>query len=164
MKTSSIALLSFGTIGGAAIALLALGTPGSRVAPMSSPGAAPHAAASPGATASPSVSAGGFSLTSTSVDLPSDDMLFPGGPHADVVNANCTSCHSASMALNQPPLSADQWTAEVTKMREIYKAPVAESDVRAIVAYLTGMSAEQPQAAKAKARGSVPKTKSDGAG
>ena len=98
-----------------------------------------------------SVSARGFSLTSTSVDLPADDATYPDGPHADVINANCTSCHSASMALTQPALSADQWKATVTKMREVYKAPVAEKDVDAIVAYLTAM----PSQKVAPATGSV---------
>jgi hypothetical protein len=155
MKTPSIGTLSFGFVGAAALLLLAIGAPNSRVA---TPPAAP--AASP----TPSVSANGFSLASTSVDLPTDEGRYPDGPHADVINANCTSCHSASMALNQPPLPADQWTAEVTKMREVYKAPVAEADVPAIVAYLTTMSAQLPGAAKGKAQDPNPKAAPDVSG
>jgi hypothetical protein len=41
------------------------------------------------------------------------------------------------MVLTQPPLTATAWKAEVEKMRGQYKAPVAEDDVPAIVAYLT---------------------------
>jgi hypothetical protein len=155
VKTPSIGTLSFGFVGIAAVTLLAIGAPNSRVAP-------PPAA--PAAPPPPSVSANGFSLASTSVDLPTDEGQYPDGQHADVINANCTSCHSASMALNQPPLSADQWTAEVTKMREVYKAPVAATDVPAIVAYLTGMSAKQPGAAKGKAQDPDPKVAPDVSG
>ena len=98
MKPPSIGTLSFGVVGIAAVTLIAIGAPNSRVA-------APPAA--PTAPSPPSVSARGFSLVSTSVDLPSDEGQYPAGPHADVINANCTSCHSASMALKQPPMSAD---------------------------------------------------------
>ena len=34
------------------------------------------------------------------------------------------------------PWTAEQWRAEVAKMREVYKAPVADADVPSIVAYL----------------------------
>lgn len=84
-----------------------------------------------------------LSLTSVSVTLPDDAEEFPAGAHADLVNANCRACHSASMILTQPPLSVEQWQAEVKKMREIYKAPVAEADVPGIVSYLTAMSQGQ---------------------
>ena len=155
MKTPSIGTLSFGFVGATAVLLLAIGAPNSRVAPP---------ATAPAALPPPSVSANGFSLASTSVDLPTDEAQYPDGLHADVINANCTSCHSASMALNQPPLSADQWTAEVTKMREVYKAPVAAAEVPAIVAYLTAMSAKQPGATKGKAQDLGPKAAPDVSG
>ena len=141
MKIPAISTLAFGFVGLTAIILVAIGTPGSHVAPPPPTPAAP---------APSSVSAGGFSLASTSVDLPIDEAQYPDGPHADVINANCTACHSASMALNQPALSQDQWKAEVTKMREVYKAPIAEADVAAIVAYLTTMSSKLPGAISAK--------------
>ena len=86
------------------------------------------------------VSAHGLKLTSVSLDLPEDDMKYPAGPHADVINANCTACHSATMALYQPRLTAPEWTAEVNKMRQTYMAPVSEANVPDIVAYLTNMS------------------------
>ncbi|WP_010219214.1 hypothetical protein [Sphingomonas sp. PAMC 26621] len=155
MKTPSFGALAIGLVGMATVMLFAIGTPNTRVAP-------PPPA--PSAPPPSSVSAGGFSLASTTVDLPSDDAQYPEGPHADVINANCTACHSASMALNQPPLSADQWKAEVTKMREVYKAPVAEADVPAIVAYLTGMSAKLPVAATGKAQDPDPKAAPDVSG
>lgn len=58
------------------------------------------------------------------------------------MNGNCTACHSASMALTQPALSKAQWTSTVEKMRDTYKAAIAEKDIRAIVEYLTKVSAQ----------------------
>lgn len=87
-----------------------------------------------------------LALTSVSVTLPDDTEEFPAGAHADLVNANCRACHSASMILTQPPLSVDQWQAEVKKMREVYKAPVADADVPGIVSYLSAMSLRQQSA------------------
>jgi len=40
------------------------------------------------------------------------------------------------MVLNQPALPAAAWQAEVGKMINTYKAPVAPEDVAAIVDYL----------------------------
>ena len=133
MKVPAITTIAFSFVGLTAIILFAIGTPSSRLAPPPVAPAAPRP---------PSISAGGFTLTSTTVNLPLDDTQYPDGPNVDVINANCTSCHSASMALNQPALSQDQWKAEVTKMRKTYKAPVTEQDINAIVAYLTAMSAK----------------------
>lgn len=79
--------------------------------------------------------AGPFQLTSVSVDLPDSNRTFP-GPGADAINNNCLGCHSAGMVLNQPTLSPAMWTAEVNKMINVYKAPVAPEDVGAIIAYL----------------------------
>jgi cytochrome c5 len=58
------------------------------------------------------------------------------GPGAAVVNNNCLGCHSKDMVLNQPLMAKAAWAAEVAKMRAVYKAPVAEQDMPAIVDYL----------------------------
>lgn len=152
MKTPSIGTIALGIVGLVAIVLFSIGPPGSRVAPVVPPAAPPPS----------SVSAGGFTVASASVDLPVDDQQYPAGPNADAINANCTSCHSASMALNQPPLSVEQWKAEVTKMREVYKAPVAAADIPAIIGYLTSMSAKLPSAANGHAQTLDPKSAADG--
>jgi hypothetical protein len=73
---------------------------------------------------------------SVTVNLLFGDRMFP-GPGADAINKNCLACHSAGMVLNQPALSKSAWTAEVNKMINAYKAPVASEDVAAIVDYLT---------------------------
>src|ERR1700756_4892976 len=75
-------------------------------------------------------------IKSTSVDLPSGDNQFPGGVNADAINNNCLACHSADMVLNQPALPKATWEAEVHKMINVYKAPVDDADVPAIVDYL----------------------------
>jgi len=77
-----------------------------------------------------------LTLKSESVDLPTGDRTFPGGAQADPTNNNCLTCHSADMVLNQPALPKAVWEAEVHKMINIYKAPVAAEDVPAIVSYL----------------------------
>lgn len=96
------------------------------------------------ATRATSVSGGGFTLASTSVELPADDAAtFPVGLGADLLDANCTGCHSAGMVLGQPPLKPEQWKATVTKMREVYKAPIAERDVPALLGHLSALSARR---------------------
>src|ERR1700682_2336385 len=74
-------------------------------------------------------------LKSVNVDLPQSDRLFTGSG-ADALNNNCLACHSAGMVLNQPALTKAAWQAEVNKMIQIYKAPIAAADVTAIVDYL----------------------------
>jgi hypothetical protein len=80
-----------------------------------------------------------FELKSVKIDLPDSDRMFPDGPGSDTINNNCLACHSAGMVLNQPALSKQAWAAEVTKMINTYKAPVAAEDVGPIVEYLTGL-------------------------
>ncbi len=75
-------------------------------------------------------------LKSVNVDLPQSDRMFT-GQGADAVNNNCLACHSAGMVLNQPALTKAAWQAEVNKMIQFYKAPIAAADVTAIVDYLT---------------------------
>lgn len=92
------------------------------------------------AHAATSASGGGTTLPSVSVDLPSGGRTYPGtGPGAEAMNGNCASCHSAGMVLTQPHLTRAEWQGEVTKMLNVYKAPVAPEDVAVIVDYLAAM-------------------------
>ena len=84
---------------------------------------------------------GGVRLHSVRVDIPGSDRIFPGQAEADAINNNCLICHSAGMVLNQPRLPRAVWQAEVDKMRDIYKAPIAVEDVPAIVDYLVSLGA-----------------------
>lgn len=79
-----------------------------------------------------------------SIELPTDFVPFAelaGGPSADTINANCLSCHSTEMVLNQPHLTPVEWQGSVTKMRNVYKAPVDPADDAAIIAWLLAMQA-----------------------
>ncbi len=97
-------------------------------------------AAAVGPHAAPAVAAvAGVTLRSVGFDFPGSDRAFPPGPGAELVGNNCQSCHSPGMILNQPALTKAEWTGEVTKMLHTYKAPVEESDVPAIVAYLANL-------------------------
>jgi len=72
------------------------------------------------------------------IALPGDlDFGFKNAPDVQIVQINCLTCHSSAYVSTQPRLSHDQWTAEVTKMQHAYGAPIADSDVPKIVAYLT---------------------------
>ncbi|OWK29894.1 hypothetical protein [Sphingomonas mucosissima] len=137
MRAPSLAAIVLVLIAGSLFVLVAIGG-GSRDAPK------PVAAGAPPAR---SVSVNGFALTSTAVDLPDDAATYPPGPHADLVNQRCLSCHSASMGLTQPRLTAAQWAATVEKMRDTYHAPIAPGDVPAIVSYFTTLQASKPQPA-----------------
>src|ERR1700746_1288386 len=75
-------------------------------------------------------------IKTISGDLPSGDSMLPGGTKADAINNSCLACHSADMVLNQPPLPKATWEAEVHKMINVYKAPIDNADVPAIVDYL----------------------------
>jgi hypothetical protein len=84
-----------------------------------------------------SVTAGGVTLRSVEVQLPASDRVFPAP--ADAMNAHCTTCHSPGMVLTQPALTPTAWQDEIAKMRNAYKAPVADADVAAILGYLTAL-------------------------
>ena len=69
---------------------------------------------------------------------PEEVAAFKPGPNLEVVQGNCTACHSADYVATQPPMKnkKDFWQAEVTKMIKVYGAPIAEADVGKIVDYL----------------------------
>lgn len=83
-----------------------------------------------------------ITLKSVKVDLPDSARTFSGSG-SDAVNNNCLACHSAGMVLNQPALPKAAWQAEVGKMINVFKAPVAKEDVAAIVDYLTANKGEK---------------------
>ena len=71
--------------------------------------------------------------------LPDETAGFKAGPNLDVVQNNCTGCHSADYVNTQPrnvKSKKDFWQAEVTKMIKTYGAPIADADVPRIVEYL----------------------------
>lgn len=71
-----------------------------------------------------------------SITLPDDPLDLPAGPGVDAVIANCTACHSPSTMLQQPRMSREQWLATITKMQEVYKAPLDEAVIPQIADYM----------------------------
>ena len=70
---------------------------------------------------------------------PDETAAFKPGPNLEVVQNNCTACHSADYVKTQPrgeKFKKDFWQAEVTKMIKVYGAPIDEADVGKIVEYL----------------------------
>jgi len=81
-------------------------------------------------------------LKSVTIELPFGDKVIPPGPGADEVSRNCMFCHSAGMLLYQPALSKSAWIKIIDKMIDVYKAPVVQADIPAIVNYLTDLEAK----------------------
>jgi len=74
------------------------------------------------------------------ITLPDETAAFAPGPNLDVVESNCSACHSADYVSAQPRSFKDKkgfWQAEVNKMIKAYHAPIKEEDVPKIVEYLT---------------------------
>lgn len=72
--------------------------------------------------------------------LPEETAAFKPGPNLEVVQNNCTACHSADYVKTQPQgekFKKDFWQAEVTKMIKVYGAPIDDADIGKIVEYLT---------------------------
>jgi cytochrome c5 len=70
--------------------------------------------------------------------LPDETAVFKPGPNLEVVQNNCTACHSADYVSTQPRMEKkrDFWQAEVTKMIKVYGAPIEDADIPKIVDYL----------------------------
>jgi hypothetical protein len=134
----SIQTVAYGAVAVVAVVLFAIGRPADRARERAAATSqvSQSAPAAP-ATPAPSVASGnGVTLRSVNVAFPISDRGFPGGAAAEAITDNCTACHSPGMVLNQTALTRVQWAAEVAHMRRDFKAPVAETDVAAIVNYL----------------------------
>jgi mono/diheme cytochrome c family protein len=81
--------------------------------------------------------------TKVSVDLPTSQTPFPPGDGAVIANAYCLICHSAGMVLRQPPLTQDEWTVEINKMRNAFGAPLPADQVAALAKYLRTINGRQ---------------------
>ena len=80
-----------------------------------------------------------------SVDLPTSQISFPPGNGSVIANAYCLICHSAGMVLHQPPLTQDEWTVEIDKMRNAFGAPIPADQVQALAEYLRSIDGRQSQ-------------------
>lgn len=82
---------------------------------------------------------GSVTAAPVSYKLPDETAAFRPGPNLDVVQNNCTGCHSADYIAIQPrgpQFKSDFWQAEVNKMIKVYGAPINEADIPRIVEYL----------------------------
>jgi len=59
------------------------------------------------------------------------------GAGKELVTGYCNACHSPRYILMQPPLTHDQWTAEVTKMVKTFGIEIPDADQTTIINYLT---------------------------
>ncbi len=58
-------------------------------------------------------------------------------PGYQLAQQKCAICHSADYVSYQPPgMTQAQWTAEMTKMRQAYGAPLDDTEVKMLGAYL----------------------------
>ena len=58
-------------------------------------------------------------------------------PGVERVEANCDACHSLDyIPMNSPFLNEAGWDAEVTKMINVFAAPIDQADGKIIVEYL----------------------------
>jgi mono/diheme cytochrome c family protein len=71
--------------------------------------------------------------------LPPDGMQLKESPLPGyaMAQASCVACHSAEYMRYQPPNAArPYWDAMVKRMKVVFKAPIADADMPAIVDYL----------------------------
>ena len=73
-----------------------------------------------------------------------DKVALKEGPGKDKVGV-CLACHSLDyVPMNSHFLDKAGWTAEVNKMINVYKAPIAKEDVDAIASYLAQSYGKAP--------------------
>jgi hypothetical protein len=77
------------------------------------------------------------------IDLPPEAARLKPGPGMDTAAKYCMICHSVDYIYMQPPLTQDQWHAEVAKMKKVYGAPIPDSDVDTIVGYLMSQNGKK---------------------
>lgn len=82
----------------------------------------------------------GAAAAPKTITLPPDGaQLVPSNlPGYAKAQASCVSCHSAEYMLYQPPNAGrPYWDAMAKRMKAVFKAPIDDADIPAIVDYLT---------------------------
>ncbi len=83
---------------------------------------------------------GGLTLADAkSITLPTEAPALKASalPGYAKAQTNCVACHSAEYMLYQPPTAPRAyWEAMVTRMKAVFKAPIDDMDMPAIVDYL----------------------------
>ena len=73
------------------------------------------------------------------IQLPPDSVFLKPSPLPGYAKAqgNCVACHSAEYMRYQPPTAPRAyWDAMVKRMKAVFKAPIDDADMPAIVDYL----------------------------
>jgi len=83
---------------------------------------------------------GGMTMADAkSITLPTEAPPLKASPLPGYAKAqtNCVACHSAEYMLYQPPTAPRAyWEAMVARMKVVFKAPIDDADMPAIVDYL----------------------------
>lgn len=85
------------------------------------------------------VACGGVQAVTKTLALPPDGAQLTASPLPGYAKAKaqCVACHSAEYMLFQPPTAPRAyWEAMVKRMKTVFKAPVVDEDMPAIVDYL----------------------------
>ncbi len=77
----------------------------------------------------------GIAWKSESITMPYPGPFFS-GQGGDLLNLNCSICHSADFVNSQAHLPLATWKAEVLKMKNVFHAPLADKDVDALAQVL----------------------------
>jgi len=93
--------------------------------------------------------AGMSSAATKTIALPPDGAQMKASPLPGYAKAqgSCVACHSAEYMLYQPPTAPRAyWEAMVQRMKLVFKAPIDDADMPAIVDYLVKTyGSEQPK-------------------
>lgn len=68
--------------------------------------------------------------------LPEIQTALAPGAGKEKVETLCNICHSVDYITMQPPGTRAQWSATVTKMRNVFGAPIKDVDKEVIITYL----------------------------
>ncbi len=77
------------------------------------------------------------------ITLPPENARFKPGPGMETAANNCMICHSVDYIYMQPPLTRDQWHAEVMKMKKVFGAPLPDNEVDTVVDYLMSQNGKK---------------------
>ena len=95
------------------------------------------------------LAAGSAGATTKSYQSPPDTVVLKASalPGYARAQALCSNCHSAEYMQYQPPSAArPYWDTMVKRMKAVFKAPVPDEDMPALVDYLVKTyGAEQPK-------------------
>jgi cytochrome c551/c552 len=86
-----------------------------------------------------SVSAMSAIAAAPEIHLPAETVKLRSSPLPGfaIATEKCAICHSADYIAYQPPgMNQTQWTAEMAKMQHTYGAPISDSEVKQLGAYL----------------------------